>query len=238
MAAGLIGNTFFHKSGTLCHNLHAVQKKILTSGGQKGTKAQDSGSLRERKHEFVLKEIEQAAWELFATVGFERATVEEISRKAGVSRRTFFRYFRTKEELLSYSVEHCGQRIAQRFAEAPKSRQPLAALEDAMVSAMEEEIEDTRQPKELLGLMLEAPDLRGRFLCALSRWVPALGKELAKRKAYRGDGARCDLVAALYCTAFDQAHLRWYREPGVDLATQLRRAFRQLRETKSTGSSR
>lgn len=215
-----------------------MQKTILTSGGEEGTKSQDSGSLRERKHEFVLKEIEQAAWELFADIGFDRATVAEISRRAGVSRRTFFRYFRTKEELLSYSVLHCGERIAQRFSEMPATRNPLVALEDAMISAMQEEIGDTRQPKEMLGLMLEEPNLRGRFLCALSRWVPALAKELQKRKAFRGDAARCDLAAALYCTAFDQAHLRWYREPGVDLATQLKRAFRQVREMKPARPTR
>jgi hypothetical protein len=99
-------------------------------------------------------------------------------------------------------------------------------------------MKDMRQPKEMLGLMFEEPNLRGRFLCALSRWVPALGKELAKRKAYRGDAARCDLVAALYCTAFDQAHLRWYRDGNLDLATQIKRAFRQLRETNGPVSSR
>jgi AcrR family transcriptional regulator len=159
--------------------------------------------------------------------------VEAISRNAGVSRRTFFRYFRTKEELLSFSVEHFGQRVAQRFEEAPKSRKPLGALEDAILSVMREEMKDTRHPKEMLGLMFEEPNLRGRFLCALSRWVPALGKELAKRKAYRGDAARCSLVAALYCTAFDQAHLRWYREGTGDLPGQMKRAFRQLRETST-----
>lgn len=215
-----------------------MQKTLHTSGSEQGTKLQDSGSLRERKHEFVLREIERAAWDLFATVGFDRATVEEISRNAGVSRRTFFRYFRTKEELLSFSVEHFGQRVAERFTEAPKNRKPLAALENAILSVMQEEMDDTRQPKEMLGLMFEEPNLRGRFLCALSRWVPALGKELAKRKAYRGDASRCDLVAALYCTAFDQAHLRWYRESSLDLPTHMKRAFRQLRDTNSPGPDR
>ncbi len=196
-----------------------------------GPKTPDSGTLRERKHEFVLLEIERAAWELFATVGFDRATVEEISRRAGVSRRTFFRYFHTKEELLSFSVEHFGERVAQRFAEAPTSRNPLNALETAILSVMRENHDDTRQPKEMLRLLFEEPNLRGRFLCALSRWVPALGKELAQRKAYRGDAERCYLVAALYCTAFDQAHLRWYREKDRDLLTHMKRAFRQLRQT-------
>jgi AcrR family transcriptional regulator len=215
-----------------------VQKTLDRFGGEQGTKSQDSGSLRERKHEFVLKEIERAAWELFATVGFDRATVEEISRNAGVSRRTFFRYFKTKEELLSFSVEHFGERVAQRFAEMPKNRKPLVALEDAILSVLQEKMHDARQPREMLSLMFEEPNLRGRFLCALSRWVPALSKELARRKAYRGDTARCDLAAALYCTAFDQVHMRWYREGTGDLPTEMKRAFRQLHDRNRPGSSR
>jgi AcrR family transcriptional regulator len=215
-----------------------VQKTLDRFGGEQGTKSQDSGSLRERKHEFVLREIERAAWELFATVGFDRATVEAISRNSGVSRRTFFRYFKTKEELLSFSVEHFGERVAQRFAEMPTNRKPLAALEDAILSVLQEKMHDARQPREMLSLMFEEPNLRGRFLCALSRWVPALSKELAKRKAYRGDAARCDLAAALYCTAFDQVHMRWYREGTGDLPAQMKRAFRQLHERNRPGSSR
>lgn len=215
-----------------------MQKTLRITGGEPGTKSQDSGSLRERKHEFVLREIERAAWDLFATVGFDRATVEEISRNAGVSRRTFFRYFHTKEELLSFSVEHFGERVAQRFVEMPKNRKPLAALEDAILSVLQEKMHDARQPREMLSLMFEEPNLRGRFLCALSRWVPALSKELARRKAYRGDAARCDLAAALYCTAFDQVHMRWYREGTGDLPAQMKRAFRQLHERNRPGSSR
>ena len=210
-----------------------MQKTILTPGGRQGTKTQNSGSLRERKHEFVLREIERAAWELFATVGFDRATVEEISRQAGVSRRTFFRYFRAKEDVLSYSVENFGRMVTRSLCEAPMTRRPLAALEGAFLSVLEREMGDCRQPRELLGLMFAEPDLRGRFLCGLDQWVPELGKELARRKACRGDLARCRLVAALYCTAFDYAHLRWYREPEPDITTQVRQAFRQLREIGS-----
>lgn len=210
-----------------------MQKTILKPGGRQGTKSQNSGSLRERKHEFVLREIERAAWELFATVGFDRATVEEISRQAGVSRRTFFRYFRTKEDVLSYSVESFGQMVTQSFCEAPMTKRPLAALEGAFLSVLEREMGDCRQPRELLALMFAEPDLRGRFLYGLDQWIPGLGRELATRKACHSDPERCNLVAALYCTAFDHAHLRWYREPEPDITTQVKRAFRQLREIGS-----
>lgn len=191
------------------------------------------GSLRERKHEFVLGEIERAAWDLFATVGFEGATVEEISRRAGVSRRTFFRYFRTKEEVLSYSMEQYGERIVGRFRCLPETRRPALALEEAFLAVSKEDPEHERKPKEMLGLMFQDPDLRGRFLHGIDMWVPPLAAELVRRKAYRGDPARCALMAAVYCTAFDQAHLRWYREDASELVVQIKRAFRQLRDLGS-----
>jgi AcrR family transcriptional regulator len=211
--------------------------KSIPEGGE-APPPQDSGSLRERKHEFVLREIEHAAWELFGEVGFDRTTVEEISRKAGVSRRSFFRYFPTKEDLLSYSMERYGQRVAERFAALPESRKPLRALEEAFLSVSQEDEGKSRKPKEMLRLMFEEPCLRGRFLFGLSLWIPALSAELVRRKAYRGDTSRCDLAAALYCTAFDHAHIRWYRESSGDLTAKLKRAFRQVRETDSTSGHR
>ena len=53
-----------------------------------------------------------------------------------------------------------------------RSRDPLAALEEAMLSVMQEEMHDTRQPKEMLALMIEEPNLRGRFLCASAAGCP------------------------------------------------------------------
>ena len=101
-----------------------------------------------------------------------------------------------------------------------------------MLEAMREQLPDTERPKELVGAMFQTPELRGRLLWAMDQWVPALSKELVRRKAFRGDASRCDLAAALYCTAFDHAHPRWHREPGTSLETQLKRAFRQVRESQ------
>lgn len=193
-------------------------------------KQDDSGSLRERKHQLVRRELEDAAWDLFLSVGFDKATIEAISLKAGVSRRTFFRYFESKEELLAASVQDFGDRIAEGFKEKPQTMDPFDALAQAMHAAVCEELKDEHQPREMLGLIFEDPSLRGRFLWAMSRWIPPLGEELARRKVYRGDRARCELAAALYCTAFDQAHMQWFRYGGRTLQAHVKRAFRHLRD--------
>lgn len=221
----------FSQNGTECHTLHAVQKIISTALETPAAKPDDSGSLRERKHQLVRRELEDAAWELFLSVGFDQATIEAISLKAGVSRRTFFRYFQSKEELLSASVQDFGDRIAQEFADKPRSMDAFQALTESMIAVICEELKDEHQPREMLGLIFEDPSLRGRFLWAMSQWIPALSQELVRRKVYRGDRARCDLAAALYCTAFDQGHMQWFRDPvRRDLETHVKRAFRHLRD--------
>ena len=148
--------------------------------------------LRERKKAETSRRIWRVAMSLFTERGFDAVSTAEIAAAADVSKMTLFNYFRTKEELLSFSVEHFGQRVAERFAEAPKNRKPLAALENAILSVMQEEMDDTRQPKEMLGLMFEEPNLRGRFLCALSRWVGGLAGYVLMLVAVAAGSLRLD----------------------------------------------
>ena len=55
--------------------------------------------LRERNKQRVLQRIQEAAFELFRTVGYEQTTMEEIAEKAETSRGTLFNYFPTKSSL-------------------------------------------------------------------------------------------------------------------------------------------
>src|SRR3954470_15216728 len=64
--------------------------------------------LREQRRERNAREIQQAAMSLFAARGYADVTVEDIAHEAGISERTFFRYFASKDHLL---VAEAGSRI-------------------------------------------------------------------------------------------------------------------------------
>src|SRR6201996_7911399 len=69
--------------------------------------------------------LKRAAIELFDEQGFEKTSVGEIAKRAGVTTRTFFRYFPDKREVLFAGAEALRQRLVEKILEAPDSPAPL-----------------------------------------------------------------------------------------------------------------
>ena len=72
--------------------------------------------------------LEQAALELFAEQGFEGTTVEDIATRAGLTKRTFFRYFGDKREVLFAGGEEFQALFVNGLAAAPASATPMEAI--------------------------------------------------------------------------------------------------------------
>lgn len=92
-------------------------------------------SLRDRLRQQTAAEIEEAAFALFAERGYEAAKVEQIAAAAGVSTRTFFRYFPSKEAVVFADHARGVERLRAALAEASPAVPPMERVRRAMIAA-------------------------------------------------------------------------------------------------------
>jgi AcrR family transcriptional regulator len=78
-------------------------------------------SLQERKQQLVRDAIWAAATSLFYEKGYDETTVDDIAEKAGVSRRSFFRYFSSKSDVMTVAVDDYATLLTEAIEACPRS---------------------------------------------------------------------------------------------------------------------
>ncbi len=137
--------------------------------------------LRERHRRRTAALLEEAALRLFAERGVDNVTVEEIAAEADVSRRTFFRYFASKEDVLLSDHEDRLADLRAALGARPPDEPALTALRQAFLS-MAGRYEDER---ELLlrrfQVVMNTPSLQARSLGHQRLWEQAVTEMVARR---------------------------------------------------------
>lgn len=90
--------------------------------------------LRARKRRETLQRITEAGVRLFVAQGYEATTLDEIAAAAGISRRTFFYYFKSKDDILLSVQSGVGDMLAGSIRAAPAGERPLDAARYAIVT--------------------------------------------------------------------------------------------------------
>src|ERR1700759_4430706 len=142
-----------------------------------------SEGLRERKRRLTRQLISDAATTMFATRGFDNVKVSEVADRVGVSEKTVYNYFPTKESLVLDTADEAVERMARSLRE----RGPEESLTDAVVRAIKEDTERFGQaPEELiefiplfLGMIDSTPALRAAWLELHDRLANVAREELA-----------------------------------------------------------
>ena len=88
--------------------------------------------MKGQKQHLVRNAIYQAAVELFAERGFDETTVEEVAQAAGVSRRSLFRYFSSKDDLLAHSVMNYEHVLLKAIESCAPGTSPLRLIRAAV----------------------------------------------------------------------------------------------------------
>ena len=186
-------------------------------------------SLRDKHKSQTARALRAAALKLFATQGYDATTTEEIAEKAGVSARTFFRYFPTKESLLYVGEHDWVQSFAEDLPNQPKSLTDLDAL-CATILQHVPRLERRRQSLMLFARsMASSRTLRGLDGDHQRENTTVLAEALAARRRQRNADEACILLASIGLLGYRRALEIWLNGPSsVGLAKILTKEFTLL----------
>ncbi|OAR26361.1 TetR family transcriptional regulator [Streptomyces sp. ERV7] len=184
-------------------------------------------SLAQRKRQLVSNELTEAALQLLASKGFEAVTIDEIATAAGVSKRTFFRYFASKEDVVVQFLADLGTGIRAGLAARAAGELPSVALRHAVSVPLAECAGHADRALRVVQLILGTPALNARFLEHQAQWRDELTAEVAHRLGLDPDtDLYPSLAAGMTLTAFDSVLRRWSgSDGGEDPAELIQRAF-------------
>lgn len=147
-----------------------------------------------------------AALELYSERGYDQTTVAEIAKRAGLTERTFFRYFADKREVLFHGAAMLQERLVQGIEDAPPALSPLDAVGVALAAAAGPLEESRDFVLRRQAIIMANPELQERELIKLAALAVALADALRRRGV---PDPAASLAAEAGVAVFKVAFLRW-----------------------------
>ncbi|MER5430172.1 helix-turn-helix domain-containing protein [Streptomyces sp. NPDC002588] len=172
-------------------------------------------TLWDRTRQMASREILETALRLFTEQGYDETTIAQIAREAGVSQRTLFRYFGTKEDLLGGSQDRFGQVLTDTISELPADVGVWEALRAGVAAVLT--LHDSReQTLERFRLLHNTASLRAGWLEKRLRFqedlLPLIETRMDAATGNEGAKARAVLATAFAC--LDAASITWVANDG------------------------
>jgi AcrR family transcriptional regulator len=184
--------------------------------------------LRERKRQQTRERLTQVAMALFLERGFEATTLDDIAAAADISRRGFFHYFASKEDVVFAWQEDSTAALIAAVAARPASESMLAAAENAM-SAMVRQL----KPGEAIAMARLKRDnsaLQARDQVKYEKLERALAEALGKRAGHKAEKLQARLVAMMTTGAMRIGAEFWAADGGCEKPEVLvKRTFAAIR---------
>lgn len=190
-------------------------------------------AIKDRKAESVRAAVAEQALGLLLSAGFDATTVDDIAKTSGVGRRTFFRYFETKEAVVLWHHEQFGAHAARLVSERPDTESPLEAVHRALLEACSFYSHSPERTRDILRMVEATPSLFAQYVVQAERFKAQVSAALATRCAVPKDDLSSLLVGRIAFEALSTGLRRWLHTPQSDLAAAVDEAFRTLRNTIS-----
>lgn len=197
--------------------------------------------LRARKRRQTGERISHAAMTLFLERGFEATTVDDIAAAADVSKRGFFDYFPTKEDVVAAWQDEFGERLAAAVSARP-AKEPLTKVVEEALTAT---ILGAVSPQSLaIGQLIHTtPILRARDHLKYAKLEQKLAEALSARTKAKSDDLRIRLLAMTAIGALRVAGQTWSidqlgKRPEVTVKKIAKTLWASLREFGDAGEDR
>jgi TetR/AcrR family transcriptional regulator, regulator of mycofactocin system len=173
-------------------------------------------------------ELERVAFALFARDGFDATSVDDIAAAAGIGRRTFFRYFPSKADLVWGDFPALLAAMRTRLGQCSDSTSVTQALHDAAVefNAVPPDVEDAHRQR--MALILTVPTLRADSTLRFTEWRATVAQFAARRLGRPPHDLLPVIIGYSALGASLAAYEQWLAAPGSDLGRLMHEAFTVL----------
>jgi mycofactocin system transcriptional regulator len=172
--------------------------------------------------------IERAALDLFTHRGFEGVTIDEVAEAAGISRRTYFRYFATKADAVWGDFAEHVARLSRLLHESAGDAPVLPSICAAYVEVNDYSTTDLPLLRQRMQLILTEPALLAHSQVRYADIDRVVAQYVASRTGTEPGELLPRLVATSSRAAATTAFEAWLTYPGLSLDKALRTAFDEL----------
>ena len=186
-------------------------------------------SLQARKQDFVRDAIWAVAIDLFAEKGFEETTLDDIIVAAGTSRRTFFRYFESKRDLIAQPMVSYGASLTTAIASCPEGSSTAELFRHVVREVAQRTVADPRM-RQVMAIAAKYPAAREAQLSRVAEVQDRIAEAFRQRSK---DDLTAHVLASLTLSALSLTYRVWFSQGKKDIASAAQKVFAEL--SKSIG---
>ncbi len=193
-----------------------------------GANMEDLKSRAGRRRVTSRGELEHVAFELFGRHGFERTRVGDIAAAAGIGRRTFFRYFGSKNDVPWGDFDGMLLRMRERLAGCPPERPLMEAVREALLDFNRVPAAELPWHRRRMELILRTPALQAYSTLRYADWRAALAGFVAERLRRPAESLVPQTIAHATLGVALAAYEQWLRDADAALPDLLDAAMHEL----------
>ena len=179
-------------------------------------------------------EIEHIALEMFSDQGFEHTTVDDVAHAAGIGRRTFFRYFASKNDIAWGAFDEQLVRMRAVLAAQPSDLPTLDGVRRAVLEFNHVEPDEQPWHRRRLRLILRTPALQAHSTLRYASWREVVADYVAERRGEDASELVPQSVGHACLGVCIAAYERWLADDGSELADLLDEVLRALQRGWAT----